>query len=127
MNPLDRLAEARIEEALREGAFEGVPGAGQPLRLDDLTGVPDDVRGGYLLLKGAGCLPPEMELKRETLRLQDLLDACQDEGGRAELRRRRGAALLRFELLMERRGGRAALGDYAGPIAERLGRSPDGP
>ena len=72
MNPLDRLAEARIEEALREGAFEGVPGAGQPLPLDDLGGVPDDVRAGYLLLKGAGYLPPEMELKRETLRL-DLL------------------------------------------------------
>jgi len=126
MNPLDRLAEARIEEALREGAFDGVPGAGQPLRLDDLTGVPEDVRGGYLLLKGAGYLPEEMELKRETLRLQDLLDACGDDGARAELRRRRDAARLRFELLMERRGGRAALGAYAGPIAERLGRAPDG-
>lgn len=127
MDAFDRLAESRIEEALREGLFDGVPGAGEPLRLDDLSGVPDDLRGAYLLLRGAGALPEELLLRREGLRLQALLDACRDEQGRAELRRRRDAALLRFELLMERRGGgRAALFEYEARLADRLGRGRGG-
>lgn len=127
MDAFERLAESRIEEALASGALPTPTGPGAPLSLEDLSRVPAELRAGYLLLKGAGCLPEELEHRREALRLQDLLDACGDEAERAELRRRRDAALLRFELLMERRGGRAALSGYAVPIAQRLGRSPDGP
>ena len=127
MDALERLAESRIEEALASGALPTPTAPGEPLSLEDLSGVPPELRAGYLLLKGAGCLPEELEHRREALRLQDLLDACGDEAERAELRRRRDASLLRFELLMERRGGRAALAGYAARIAQRLGRSPDGP
>ena len=34
---LDALTEARIEEAVREGAFDDLPGAGRPLARDDTT------------------------------------------------------------------------------------------
>ena len=126
MDPLERMAEARIEEALASGALDGVPGAGQPLPLDDLACVPAELRAPYLLLKGAGYLPEELLQRREAVRLQALLDACADEGGRAELARRRDAALLRFELLMERRGGgRAVLVEYEARLADRLGRHRD--
>jgi hypothetical protein len=42
MNPSDihaamqRLAEHRIEQAIRQGKFDNLPGAGQPVELDDM-------------------------------------------------------------------------------------------
>ena len=98
----DKLAEERIQEAIRDGAFEGLPGEGQPLELEDLSLVPAELRAGYILLKGAGCLPEEMELKKEFLELSDLIGACMDEGERRALDQRRASLQLRYELLMER-------------------------
>jgi hypothetical protein len=37
----DLLAEARIEEAIAQGVFDDLPGAGRPLRLDDDRLVPE--------------------------------------------------------------------------------------
>ena len=46
-----RLAEERIKEAQRAGAFDNLPGKGKPLDLEDLSWVPEDLRIGYLVLK----------------------------------------------------------------------------
>jgi len=123
MNPLDKIAEARIQEALAKGELKTAAGDGKRLELDDLSRVPDDLRAGYLLLKGSGYLPPELELRNECVRLADLIAACRDDGERATLRRRRNAALLRDELLMERRGARGAAPEYADRVADRLGEA----
>ena len=105
MNPLDRMAEARIEEALERGQLAGLPGLGKPLRLEDLSGVAPELVGGYLLLKGAGYLPEEAALRKECSRLADLIAAAVDAEERSGLARARRSALLRLELLRERRGG----------------------
>lgn len=106
MDVFARIAEQRIEEALRKGVFERLEFAGKPLPPEPIDGVPAELRAAYRMLRGAGCLPEEMELKREVLRLRDLLEACEDPEERgeldAELRRKR----LRFEVLMERRRAR---------------------
>jgi hypothetical protein len=62
---IDQLAEERIAEARREGAFDDLPGAGRPLQLDDDSAVPAELRTAYRLLKNAGYMPPELELRRE--------------------------------------------------------------
>lgn len=100
----DKLGEERIEEALRRGDFDDLPGHGQPLELEDLSGVPAELRAGYVLLKGAGCLPEEMELKKQFLKLADLIGACNHENEREDLESKRDALLLRYEILRERRG-----------------------
>ncbi|HEX6882373.1 MAG TPA: DnaJ family domain-containing protein [Planctomycetota bacterium] len=105
MDALERLAEQKLEAAIAAGEFAALPGAGQPLELEDLAGVEPELRGGYLLLKGAGVLPEEMALAKELLTLGDLLRACEDEGRRATLEERRRGLALRYELLMERRRG----------------------
>lgn len=99
----DKLAEQRIEEALRRGDFDDLPGHGRPLELHDLDQVPAELRAGYMLLKGAGCLPEEMELKKEFLKLGDLIRACDDDDEREGLETRRRKLLLHYELLMEKR------------------------
>lgn len=73
---LDQLAEQRIDEALKAGAFDNLPGAGQPLPEEDWTGVPEEERAAYRLLKNAGYLPPELEMHREALSLAMKLAAA---------------------------------------------------
>jgi hypothetical protein len=70
---LDALAERRIEEAIAEGAFDDLPGAGRPLLLDDDRLVPEELRAAYRLLKNAGFVPPEVEARRELVTLGTLV------------------------------------------------------
>ncbi len=65
MTILDRLAEQRIRDAQARGDFEALPGAGRPLDLDEPPFVPEDIRMAYRILKNAGFVPPEVELRRE--------------------------------------------------------------
>ena len=73
------VAERRIEEAQSQGLFDNLPGAGKPLELEDLSHVPEDMRMAYKILRNAGCLPPELEERKEINRLIDLLEHCEDE------------------------------------------------
>lgn len=70
---IDKLAEQHIREAQQKGELEGLAGEGAPLVLDDDSHVPKELRAGYRLLKNAGYLPPELEIRREALELNDLL------------------------------------------------------
>jgi hypothetical protein len=44
---LDFLAEARIEEAIAQGALDNLPGVGRPLVLADDRLVPEGLRAAY--------------------------------------------------------------------------------
>ena len=109
MNPLDAIAERRIAEAIEAGVFDDVSAHGRRLELEDLSGVADELRPGYLLLKGAGYLPEEMQVKRRLAELDDLLAATGD-AELAEVRAERSRLALRYRVLMERHheAGRSA-------------------
>ena len=62
---IDSLAEEKILAAVRRGEFEDLPGSGKPLALDQDISIPEELRVGYRLLRNAGCLPPELSLRRE--------------------------------------------------------------
>jgi hypothetical protein len=76
---LERIAEERIREAIQRGEFENLPGSGEPLKFNDDLHIPDDLRLAYKILKNADCLPPELELKKEIRRAEDLLGELKDE------------------------------------------------
>ena len=69
----DKIVEARIAEAIDRGEFDNLPGAGKPLVLDNDNHIPEELRVGYRILKNAGCLPPELELRREIFNVEQLL------------------------------------------------------
>ncbi len=102
MDPLERIAEQRIADAIENGAFDDLPGRGKPLELEDLSLVPEDLRASYCLLKNANVLPEEMILKKELLTLGDLIRACQDPAERSSLEQHRSLLWLRAEILAER-------------------------
>src|SRR5437764_5331320 len=85
MDILAKIAEQRIREAMERGEFDNLPFHGKPIKLDDLVGVPGHLRMGYKILKNAGILPEEMQLKKEMISLKDLLDACYDKAERRTL------------------------------------------
>jgi hypothetical protein len=78
----EKLVEDRIKKAQKRGEFDDLPGAGKPLDLYDDRHIPEDLRLAYKILRNADCLPPEIELKKEILRTEDLLADSQDTAQR---------------------------------------------
>ncbi len=67
MSIIDELAEKHILAALEKGELDNLPGAGKPLVIDDDSHVPVHLRAAYRILKNAGCLPPELEQRKQAL------------------------------------------------------------
>lgn len=122
MDMMRMIAEERIREAIRRGDFDNLPGAGKPLPPDDLKGVPEELRISYKLLKNAGALPEEMQLRKEMVTLGDLLSACRNDAEREKLQRELSLKKLRYESLMSERGWHTlgAFNDYEEKIQQKL-------
>ena len=95
---IDQLAEQRIHEAAGQGAFDDLPGAGQPLSLDDDAAVPAELRNAYRLLKNAGYLPPELQLRRDIAAAEQLLALAEQAEERAGHARRLRYLMARLNL-----------------------------
>ena len=115
------LAEAKIREAIDDGVFDDLPGMGEPLEIVDDSRVPPELRGAYSVLRTAGMLPEEMELKKSMVSLRDLIEAATEGDERARLESELRDMTVRFDLLMQRRRGRgSSLGGYRAAVADRL-------
>ena len=121
MDVLRRIAEARIREAQAKGELDTPSLRGRPLVLEDLSQVPEDLRMAYKLLRNGGFLPEELELHKEMVTLERLIDVATDETQRGALRKKMNERRLRFGLLMERRRRTAARTRYGDRIRRRLG------
>lgn len=116
---LDQWAERHITDAQRKGEFDNLPGQGEPLILDDDSCVPEELRSGYRLLKNAGCLPPEIEQRKEAIVLADLLkDIRKDDDRYQELSRR--LALMEMKLQQAGLSTDFLRGDYADKILHKI-------
>src|SRR3954451_9977222 len=104
MDFLHKLADERIEEAQRDGLFDNLPGKGKPLKLDDDSAIPEDLRLTFKILKNSHCLPIEMELRKDIFSLRQFLDAPIDPETRHKLRRDLNFVILRLNSL-RRQGG----------------------
>jgi Domain of unknown function (DUF1992) len=117
MNAWDAIVEAKIAEAQRAGAFDDLPGAGRPLALADDRLIPEDIRMAYRILKNAGCVPPEIEARKEAADLRMLIRATAD----APEQRRALARLALLEARLAARGGvLPRAGAYFAKLVARL-------
>jgi hypothetical protein len=78
LGAFQKIVEDRIRRAQEKGEFNNLPGAGKPLRLEEDCTVPEELRLAHKILKNADCLPPELELKREIRKTEDLLAAMEE-------------------------------------------------
>lgn len=72
----EKLVEERIKKAQKDGLFDNLDGARKPLNLDDMN-VSDDLRLAHKILKNAGFLPPEVELKKKITHTEQLLETAE--------------------------------------------------
>jgi len=116
-----RIAEERILDAQRAGAFDDLPGKGKPLNLEDLSWVPEDLRIGYHILKNAHVLPPEAELLKDIHTLDDLLKHVEDEGQRRALAKSIQFKMIRLDLLKRRSMSITSVKNYSRKLITKFG------
>ena len=122
MDWLSRIVEEKIQEAIEKGEFNNVQGMSKPLKLDDDSMVPEDLRATYRLMKNAGVLPEELQLRKDMITLQDLIKCCDDEREQEKLQRELSALRLRYQTLMAQRGwsASAVFREYEEKIENKL-------
>jgi hypothetical protein len=117
-----KIAERRILEAIREGAFDDLPGAGQPLELEDDSNVPEDLRVAYKILKNAGCVPKEVALRKEIVQTEDLLDNMEDTRAKYRQLKKLNYLITRLNILRKTSVNLEMDQRYEKSLVERFGR-----
>lgn len=100
------ISEQQIKKAYENGEFDNLPGFGKPLDLEDLSGVPEDLRMAYRLLKNAGFSPEENKLKQEMMSIESMIKNCEDPAEKEKLQKNLNEKLLRFNQAMSKRGAK---------------------
>jgi len=109
------MAERKIEEAMRRGEFDNLPGQGKKIVHEDDSMIPEDLRMAYKILKNAGYVPQELLDEKEIITATELLAAATDEQERyrqmqklnvlvikANARRRRPISLEKDQLYYQK-------------------------
>jgi len=74
----EALVEQRIKKAQKDGEFDDLKGQGKPFRFEEQH-VPEELRLAHKVLKNAGFLPPEVELRKKISRVEQLLGETEYE------------------------------------------------
>jgi hypothetical protein len=98
------ISEDRIKKAYKDGEFDNLPGLGKPLQLEDMSGIPEELRMAYKLLKNAGYTQEEGQLRQEMVTIENLIKKCDDSGEKETLQKNLNEKLIRFNQLMSKRG-----------------------
>ena len=117
----EKLIESRIKKAQMEGAFEDLPGSGQPLRLEDDRHIPEDLRMAHKVLKNADCLPPEVQLRKEIRTTEDLLAGMTDTVKKYRTLKKLNFLILKLNALNDTNAAFDIPQRYYGEVVERLG------
>ncbi|WP_144548050.1 DnaJ family domain-containing protein [Bacillus sp. X1(2014)] len=123
MDLFSRIAEDKIKEAIKNGEFENLPGMGKPLDLkDDLPGMNAEMKMGYRMLKNAGFISDQVDLRKELITLNDLISAATDDDEINRLQEKLTRKQLQFEKIMEqrRKNTNVRFGSYAEKIYGKM-------
>jgi Domain of unknown function (DUF1992). len=78
MSILNYIAEKRIQEAISNGEFDQLEGFGKPVDMDAYFSVPAEDRIAFHILKNAGVVPEEIEIRKSiyqlTLEIKNTID-----------------------------------------------------
>lgn len=119
----EKIVEQRIRDAQRRGEFENLEGSGKPLRIDDESNIPEDLRMAYKVLRNAEMMPPELELRKEILRTEDLLEQMPDTAEKYRLLNKLNFMITRLNVTRNGRIDFDMPQRYTDKILDRLGKS----
>lgn len=69
----EAIVEERIKAAQKQGRFDNLEGKGKPLVFED-SHVPNELRMAHKILKNAGFLPPEVEIRKQMTHVRELME-----------------------------------------------------
>ncbi|MBL7180161.1 MAG: DnaJ family domain-containing protein [Pseudomonadota bacterium] len=116
----DKIVEARILKAQKKGEFNNLAGSGRPLKFENSC-VPEDLRLAYKILKNADCLPPEIELKKQIQRTEDLLAGMQDTSEKYRVLKKLNFLIMKLNTLRNTSINLEMPQQYSDKLADRFG------
>jgi len=116
----EKIVEERIRRAIEKGEFDDLPCAGEPLELEDDSSVPEELRLAYKILKNAECLPPEIELRKEIEKTEDLLAALPDTAEKYRLLKKLNFLILKVNAMRRASIANEIPERYAAQVVSRL-------
>lgn len=123
MDIFSKIAEQRIREAIENGEFAELENAGRPIAFEDETWIPEDLRTAYRVLKNSGCIPPELQLRKEVLGLRDLINTIDDDSERLRKIRELNFKLMKLGEMRKSPLNIERLPEYEKKIFEKLTES----
>ncbi len=120
MYAFEIVAERKIQEAIERGEFDNNPLAGKPLPPDGLDNVSPELRMALKILKNAGVVPEEIELRKQITSLNELLRTCASDEEKVSLQIKLNEKQLRYNMLVEKRTGKVFLPEYQAKIMQKL-------
>lgn len=97
------MSEQRIKKAYEDGEFKELPGFGKSLNLDDDLGVPQELKMAHRMMKNAGYTTDEMNVKKEMMRIEDLLRVCDDDLEKQELKKSLSENMLKYNAMLSKK------------------------
>jgi len=97
----EKIVEERIRKAQKKGDFENLAGSGKPLKFNADLFIPEELRLAYKILKNADCVPPEIELKKEIKRTEDLLAGMQETSEKYRLLKKLNFLIMKLNTIRD--------------------------
>lgn len=116
----EKIVEERIRRAFEAGEFDDLEGRGEPLALADDSAVPEELRLAFKILKNADCLPPEVELRKEIERTEDLIAAMPDTVAKYRALKRLNFLIMKLNAMRRTSIGNEVPQRYALRAVERM-------
>lgn len=116
----DKIVEERIREAASRGEFDDLPGRGKPLVIEDDSHLPEELRLAYKILKNAGCVPAEIELRKEIVQTEDLLAGIEDAAERYRAMKRLNFLVMKLNSMRKASIAAEFPQRYQAKVAERI-------
>ena len=119
MSIFSKIAEEKIQEAMRKGEFDDLPGQGKPLDLEDDSHIPEDLRMAYKILKNAGFVPPELAQAKEITNIRELLENMDDESEKYRQMQKLNLLIAKMNMTPARAAALAGSQNYYEKIVEK--------
>jgi len=120
MYAFEIVAERRIQEAIERGEFDNNPLSGKPIPPDGMDNVPSELRMAIKIMRNAGVLPEELELRKQIASINTLLLACSCDEKKVALQIKLNEKQLRYNMIVEKRTGKAFFPEYHAKILDKL-------
>ena len=118
----EKIVEERIKIAQERGEFDDLPGYGKPIPSDSDLSVPEDLKLAYKILKNADCTPPELELKKEIMKTEDLLAGMEETAEKYAVLKKLNFLILKLNTMRKTSISMEMDQRYMADIARQMGK-----